>query len=312
MTKQRKLIFTLTLLYTVFILYFMFFAFGRTDAAGQTAGYTFIFLPDSFFKLPTLSNLQHPSLMDFVDFGNIAAFIPFGLLIPLLHRITFVRFMSGFFVSIIVLETIQALSLLGSFDINDAIQNSLGAAVGFGAYKLGFRSTNGWRNMILAAISSVVLFVGVWGLCGIIDKALTKEKGPFVAINEWMNNAGNVSTGITPNPFTINGQEVTPDYNMYTVGDENVATFTYTNKEEMIFSLYYGIPEPSDYAGSIRVSLNGREVLTSSGEDQRLYPELFPAMFEIPIEAGSELTITIEGNEIMWDVGYRRMTYFWN
>ncbi|MGG4147537.1 VanZ family protein [Paenibacillus algorifonticola] len=312
MTKQRKIIFTITILYTVLIFYFMFLAFGRTGAAGQTADYTFIFLPDSFFKLPTISDLLHPILMDFVEIGNIIAFIPFGILIPLLYRITFVRFITLFFLSIIVLETVQALSFLGSFDVNDAIQNSLGAAVGFGAYKLGFRSKNGWSNIIITAISSVVLLVGVWGLCGIVDKALTKEEGPFVAINELMNSSGNLSTGTKPNSFKLSDQDVNPRYNMYEVESGNLKTFTYTNKEEIIFSLNYGIPEQMDYSGRIRVFVDGREVLTSTGEDQRIYPELFPAMFEIPIEAESELTITIEGNEKIWDVGYRKMIYFWN
>lgn len=97
---------------------------------------------------------------------------------------------------------------------------------------------------------------------------------------------------------------------MYGVKGGNLETFTYSYKEKIIFSLYYGIPEPTDYSGSIRVSVDGREVLTSSGEVQRSDPELFPAMFEIPIEAGSKLTITIEGNKEIWDVGYRKMKYF--
>ncbi|SET38254.1 VanZ family protein [Paenibacillus sp. NFR01] len=312
MTKQRKIIYTLTILYTVLILYFMFLAFGRTGAAGHTTGYTFIFSPDSFFKLPALSDLLHPILMDFVGVGNIIAFIPFGILIPWLYRINFVRFLTLFFLSIILLETVQALSFLGSFDINDAIQNSLGAAVGFGAYKLGFRSKKGWRNIIFTAVSSVVLLAGVWELCGIADKALTKEEGPFVAVNGLMDPSGSLSTGIQPKSFKFNNQEIKPSYNMFKTENGNAETFTYTSKEEMIFSLNYGILEQTDYSGGIRVSVDGREVLTSSGEDQRLYPELFPAMFEIPIEAGSKLTITLEGNEKIWDVGYRKMKYFWN
>ncbi|GBF73405.1 VanZ family protein [Paenibacillus sp. 598K] len=312
MTKQRKMILTLSVLYTVAILYFMFFAFGRTDAKEHISGYTFIFVPDSFFKMPALTDLLHPSLMTLVDLGNIAAFIPFGLLIPLFFRVNFVRFMTLFFVSILVLETLQALTFLGSFDMNDAVQNSLGAAIGFGAYKLGFRAQNDWRNLIRAAISSAVLFAGVWGLCGIVDQALTKEEGPFVAINEWIDSSGNLTTGLTPHPFSVNGQDVTPQYNLYAAGSDHPETFTYTNEEEMILSFHYGIPEPLDDEGSIRLSVNGREVLTSSGEEQRLYPELFPATFEMPVEAGSELRITIEGNQILWDVGYRKMQYFWN
>ncbi|OKP88441.1 VanZ family protein [Paenibacillus sp. P32E] len=312
MSKQRKVIFTITMLYTIIILYFLFFAFGRMGAAERTNGYTFIFLPDSFFKLPTISDLLHPTLMDFVGFGNIVAFIPYGILILLLYRTTFLRFITMFFFSILVMETIQALSFLGSFDINDAIQNTLGAAVGFGAYKLGVRSKNNWRNFLITAISCMVLLLGVWGLCEIVDKASTKEEGPFVAINELMDSSGNSSTGKSLNSFKISAQNVKPRYNMYGVAGGNSETFMYSYKEKIIFSLYYGIPEPTDYSGSIRVSVDGREVLTSSGEVQRSDPDLFPAIFEIPIEAGSELKITIEGNEKIWDVGYRKMKYLWN
>ncbi|SFJ36333.1 hypothetical protein SAMN02799624_04265 [Paenibacillus sp. UNC496MF] len=76
--------------------------------------------------------------------------------------------------------------------------------------------------------------------------------------------------------------------------------------------MLYGLPDPSEGTGSIRVTVDGREVLTGSGEDQRRYPDLFPAMFEMPLEPGSVLAITIEGSETMWDVGYRKMQYFWN
>lgn len=131
--QQRKLILSITMVYTILILYFMFFAFGRADIGEQASSYTFIFLPDSFFRLPNLSALLHPTLMDIVDLGNIAAFIPFGLLIPLLYRISFIRFMTWFILSVLSIETIQALTLLGSFDVNDVIQNLVGAAVGFGA-----------------------------------------------------------------------------------------------------------------------------------------------------------------------------------
>ncbi|MNJ50710.1 hypothetical protein D3C77_459930 [compost metagenome] len=99
---------------------------------------------------------------------------------------------------------------------------------------------------------------------------------------------------------------------MYGVEVGNSETFTYTNNEAIIFYLYYGVPEQSDYSGRIIVSVDGNEVMVNSGEDQRRDPELYPAMFKIPIEAGSELAITIEGSEKIWDVGYKQMGYFWN
>jgi len=311
MTKQRKIILTLTIFYTLFILYFMFLAFGRGDASETTAGYTFLFLPDSFFKLPALSDLLHPSLMALVDFGNIAAFIPFGILIPWLYRITFARFFTLFVISILVLETIQAFTLLGSFDINDAIQNTIGATIGYGAYKLGFRSRNLWRNLARTAISGMILLLVVWGLFGAIDNAATKVEGPFVAINEWMDSSGNSSSGDKPDSIKISDQNVKILYNMYGAEGGDPKTFTYTSEGETIFSFYYGIPEPTDYSGKIRVTLNENEIMTGSGEDQRSDPELFPLIFKIPLEPGSELKITIEGNEKVWDVGYKRMQYFW-
>lgn len=150
------------------------------DTVAQMSGHTFIFLPDTFFKLPSISDLLHPTL---VDFGNIVAFIPFGILIPLLYRINFIRFITLFIMSILLIEVIQGLTLLGSLDVNDVIQNSLGAVVGFGAYKLGIRTKNIWRNIIVTGISVTVLIIGVWGVCGVINKAFTKEEGALNDLN---------------------------------------------------------------------------------------------------------------------------------
>ncbi len=218
--QHRKMILAITTGYTLLILYFLFFAFGRLGTVDQINEYTFIFLPDGFFRLPGLSDLLHPTLMDLVGFGNIAAFIPFGILIPLLYRTNFIRFMTWFILSILVLETIQALTFLGSFDINDVIQNASGAAIGFGAFKLGFRMKNDWRNIVATGIYSVVLMLGVWGVFGLVDQTFTKEMGPVVAINELKDSNGNPSTGTRRYSLKIGGQNVEPRY-------------TWGNKEEL-------------------------------------------------------------------------------
>ncbi|KWX80244.1 teicoplanin resistance protein VanZ [Paenibacillus riograndensis] len=308
--QQRKIIFIITLFYTLFILYFMFLAFGRAGTVEFNTEYTFIFLPDDFFRLPGLSDLLHPTVMDLVGFGNIAAFIPFGILIPLLYRTSFNRFMTLFILSILVLETLQALTLLGSFDMNDVVQNSLGAAVGFGAYKFGFRTKNVWRNIAAAGISIVVLMIGIWGSFGLVDKALTKEKGPFVAINELKDSTGNPSAGTKRYRLKIGGQDVEPQYNVYSTEGKNKKTYKYTldNKEEMYFSLNYGIPDQKDFHGSISVAVDGHEFLSAAAD----YLRHEPYMSEIFLQQANELTITIEGNVAMWDVGLREMKYFWN
>ncbi|WP_152395891.1 VanZ family protein [Paenibacillus guangzhouensis] len=308
--QHRKIIFAITIFYTLFILYFLFFAFGRVSKVDQITEYTFIFLPDDFFRVPGLSDLLHPTLMDFVGFGNIAAFIPFGILIPLLYRTNFIRFMTLFILSILVLETIQALTFLGSFDMNDVIQNASGAAIGFGAYKLGFRTKSDWRNIAATGIASAVLMLGVWGAFGLVDQAFTKEMGPFVAINELKDSNGNPSTGTKRYSLKIGGQDVEPRYNVYRVEGKKKETYTYTlgNKEEIYLSFHYGIPDQEDSHGSIRVTVDGHEFLSVSSEAGRDEPD----MSEIFLPQANELTITLEGNETLWDVGYREMVYFWN
>ncbi len=309
-TQQRKLVFSITVLYTILILYFIFFAFGRTGNVAQTTGYTFIFLPDTFYKLPSVSDLLHPTLMDLVGFGNIVAFIPFGILIPLLYRTGFFRFIALFFLSILAVETVQALTLLGSFDMNDAIQNTLGAAVGFGAFKFGVRTNNVWRNLVTIGVSMIVLLAGLWGACGLVDKAFTKYEGPVVALNEPKDSSGETFTGTKLYSFKIGGQNIEPQYNVFSAEGKKVETYTYTlGKKELVLSGYYGIPDDADdLNGSISLSVDGRQILSNSGE----YQGREPGMFEIPLEAVDELTITLEGNEKLWDIGFREMGYFWN
>lgn len=308
-TKQRKIMFAFTIFYTIVILYFIFLAFGRVDSLDQRTSYVFIFLPDSFFRLPSVSDLLHPTLMDFVGFGNIAAFIPFGILIPLLYRTSFFRFIALFILSILVIETIQALTLLGSFDIDDVIQNSLGAAVGFGAYKLGFRTKHVWRNVAATGISIVVLMIMVWGGFGIVDKAFIKEMGPIVALNELKDSTGNTSTGTTPYSFKIGGETIEPKYNVYGVEGNHIETYTYTlGNKELYLSLNYGIPDQKDFQGRLSVSVDGQEFLSTSAESQRHEPD----MLLVYLENANELTITIEGNERIWDVAFREMKYYWS
>ncbi len=60
----------------------MLFAFGRLGVAERVTVFTFIFLSNDFCNLPIISDVLHPTLMDFVGLGNLAAFIPFDILIP--------------------------------------------------------------------------------------------------------------------------------------------------------------------------------------------------------------------------------------
>ncbi|WP_037290788.1 VanZ family protein [Saccharibacillus sacchari] len=306
MPNRRKLLFAATSLYTLLVLYFMFFAFGRNDSAAES--YTFIFIPDNFLKLPTPADLLPPTLMDLVSLGNIAAFIPFGILIPLLHPIKFVRFIIGFALSITVLEVVQALTMLGSFDVDDILRNSLGAAIGFGAYKLGMRAKSAWRSLVVMGVSIAVLLIATGTVGAGVDQALAKNPGPFVALNEPDGSSGSAAQTSEPHSFVVGGEEIVPEFKLYDAESGKKATYRYKlDNEEFYFQLAYGIPDQDDFKGSISMSVDGQEIFSNSEEYQEKAPQLFEWYFE---QAG-EITITVEGNEKAWDAGYREMKHWW-
>ena len=182
--KQHKLIFTILIIYTALILFFLFFSFGRLDAAAVNQEYRFNLIPSNIHLIfPTIWDLEYFKRW-FFNFGNFAGFIPFGILIPVLYRCKFFKFISLFFLSILVIETVQMLTFLGSFDIDDAIVNTLGAAIGFCAYKTGFRFTNNWKRIAVTVMSAVILSIAVISFSELVNKSFTKIEGPVIALNE--------------------------------------------------------------------------------------------------------------------------------
>lgn len=130
-----------------------------------------------------------------------------------------------------------------------------------------------------------------------------------MALNELKDSTGNPAVGTERYNFKVGGQNVEPQYHVYSVGGKNKETYTYTfGNKELYLYLNYGIPNQADFDGAIRVSVDGQEFLSASAKDQSHEPE----MFGLYLERGNELTITIEGNETLWDVGFREMNYFWD
>jgi hypothetical protein len=150
------------------------------------------------------------------------------------------------------------------------------------------------------------------GIRGGGNKIITKVEGPFVAITEWTDNSGNSSAGVKPNSIHINGQKVPLRYNLFGSEGGEPRTFKYKSEEQTIFSFNFGNPEPTDYSGEISITRDGQEILNYAGEFQRTNPDAFPGVFEIPLEPGDELKITVKGEMKIWDVGYKMMQYIWN
>ncbi|WP_237899831.1 VanZ family protein [Brevibacillus brevis] len=299
-TKSRKVILVGTICYTILILFFMFFAFNRLDGATSVEGYTFILVPEGVpLKFPELTYSW------IVDFGNVAAFIPFGILFPLLYRVRFGKFISLFVIAILVLETIQALTYLGSFDINDVISNTLGAAIGYVAYRVGFSSNISYKKLIASALTIVVLIFGVM----VVSEILKKREGPVQSLTVMKEMTG--TTPMTENlpSFTVAGERIEPKMNVYSSEGEPTKTYTYIlgNKENVWLSFYFGIPDNGDSTGEAKIIVDGQEI---SQLNEQSYQGA-EALRELPFNEVNEITIIVSGNAKLWDVGVRGMQHWW-
>lgn len=66
-------------------------------------------------------------------FGNVLAFIPFGMMLPIIswrYR-RFTKVVSLTFLLSLSIECIQLLTRVGSFDVDDLLLNTLGGVIGF-------------------------------------------------------------------------------------------------------------------------------------------------------------------------------------
>ncbi|EJL20905.1 VanZ family protein [Brevibacillus sp. BC25] len=299
-TKSRKVILAGTICYTIFILFFMFFAFNRLDGATSVDGYTFILAPEGVpLKFPELNYSW------IVDFGNVAAFIPFGILFPLLYRVRFGKFISLFVLAILVLETVQALTYLGSFDINDVISNTIGAAIGYVAYRVGFSSKISYKKLMASALSIVVLIIGVM----VVSEIIKKREGPIQSLTVMKEVTG--TTPMTENlpSFTVAGERIEPKMNVYSSEGESTKTYNYIlgNQKNVWLYFYFGIPDNGDSKGEAKIIVDGQEI---SQLNEQSYQGA-EALRELPFNEVNEITIIVSGNAKLWDVGIRGMQHWW-
>ena len=70
--------------------------------------------------------------------GNVAGFIPFGMILPVIWRKTdsFFRIMLLVFEFSLCVEIIQLVWKVGSFDVDDLILNTLGSVIGYLLFSL--------------------------------------------------------------------------------------------------------------------------------------------------------------------------------
>ncbi len=134
------------LAYLLLLSYLLFFSstYGRT----AEMGYRYNLRPFHEIKrgIENIDAVGYRYVMVNIA-GNIAAFMPFGFLLPLITERkmhTGKVFVASFFLSLCA-ETIQLVSRTGAFDVDDLILNTVGGVLGYWCYAvlIGRRRKNG-------------------------------------------------------------------------------------------------------------------------------------------------------------------------
>lgn len=118
--------------YIICLTYFLFFAesMGR-DFESRSYHYNLELFKEigRFIKYRHVLGLQ-AVLLNLV--GNVVAFIPFGFFLPILHHKcrSLLRTVFFSFELSLAVETIQLVSKVGSFDVDDLLLNTIGGALG--------------------------------------------------------------------------------------------------------------------------------------------------------------------------------------
>ena len=124
----------LFVIYILALIYFLFFAerFGQLAFAEREYHYNLVLFQE--IKRFWIYRKQLGALAVMANLlGNVVGFIPFGLILPIISReargFFFITF-SGFTLSLCV-ETVQLVTKLGCFDVDELVMNTLGAAIGY-------------------------------------------------------------------------------------------------------------------------------------------------------------------------------------
>jgi len=121
------------LLYISILVYFLFFAdmFGRTSSA---TNYRYNLTPFKEIQRFIVYSGHLGVASVFTNLiGNVVAFIPFGIFLPILtnNRLKICQVTISTFALTLSIELIQLMSRVGIFDVDDIILNTLGGIIGY-------------------------------------------------------------------------------------------------------------------------------------------------------------------------------------
>ncbi|MCR5666266.1 MAG: VanZ family protein [Eubacterium sp.] len=142
---QKVICVLLLLVYLALLCYFLFFAesFGR-DFASAEYHYNLTLFKEIMLYWNNREQLGFWAV--FINLaGNVGAFVPFGILIPTLfpkkNGYFYKVLCEGFLFSLMV-ESIQLVTKVGSFDVDDILLNTIGVIIGYWIFAIARHISN--------------------------------------------------------------------------------------------------------------------------------------------------------------------------
>ena len=140
--RHRILGAVLFVLYLVLLTYFLFFAeeMGRSPDARAEYSYNLTLFKE-IRRFLLYRNILGWRAVFLNIFGNVLAFMPFGFFLPVFSGRCKKFWRTAFYsfeLSLLV-ELLQLVFRVGSFDVDDLLLNTLGGMAGYGLYRLFVR-----------------------------------------------------------------------------------------------------------------------------------------------------------------------------
>lgn len=147
--KAKPVILTVLIAYTSLLMYWMLFGFGRMvydDYLYNLMPFKSIYETFEIY-IWYVKNMPDSASNEFWRFavnifGNVAVFVPFGILLTILFDGRFIKSLIVFEFGIMTLEIIQLISRRGVFDIDDFILNTIGFLMGYAIIKIANKFIN--------------------------------------------------------------------------------------------------------------------------------------------------------------------------
>lgn len=126
---------TLFILYMVLAVYFLFFS-DMLDRTMISDKYRYNLEPFAEIKRFWINREQLGLKSIMINIvGNVVCFMPFGFLLPTLSKKKVVKNVVGVFVITLLftlsIETIQLITKVGAFDVDDILLNTVGGVLGY-------------------------------------------------------------------------------------------------------------------------------------------------------------------------------------